>query len=81
MQIVLRLYNSPAEVLMGFDVDACACGYDGSRVYVCPRTAMAFAYQANLAERSTLYRILILYISPTRPASPSCRVTRAAEPL
>ena len=46
MQIVLRLYNSPAEVLMGFDVDACACGYDGSRVFVCPRTAMAFAYQA-----------------------------------
>jgi hypothetical protein len=26
IQIVLRLYSSPAEVLTGFDVDACAVG-------------------------------------------------------
>jgi hypothetical protein len=32
IQIVLRLYKSPAEILMGFDVDACSVGYDGERV-------------------------------------------------
>lgn len=29
VQIVLRLYQSPAEVLAGFDVDAPCCAYDG----------------------------------------------------
>jgi len=29
IQIILRLYKSPAEILMGFDVDCCAVGYDG----------------------------------------------------
>jgi len=52
IQIVLRLYNSPAEVLMGFDVDSCACGFDGRKVYVCPRTAIAFAAQANTVDMS-----------------------------
>jgi hypothetical protein len=32
IQIVLRLYKSPAEILMGFDVDACSVGYDGEKV-------------------------------------------------
>jgi len=52
IQIVLRLYNSPAEVLMGFDVDSCACGYDGQNVFVCQRTAIAFAAQANTVDMS-----------------------------
>jgi hypothetical protein len=29
VQIVLRLYRSPAEALAGFDVDAPCCAYDG----------------------------------------------------
>jgi hypothetical protein len=29
IQIVLRLYQSPAEILAGFDVDAPCCAYDG----------------------------------------------------
>lgn len=32
VQIVLRLYNSPSEVLMGFDVDSCAAG----KILQCP---------------------------------------------
>ncbi|KAF8999457.1 hypothetical protein BDQ17DRAFT_1328336 [Cyathus striatus] len=32
IQIVLRLYSSPAEILAGFDVDAPCCAYDGARV-------------------------------------------------
>jgi hypothetical protein len=30
VQIVLRLYHSPAEVLAGFDIDSPCCAYDGS---------------------------------------------------
>ncbi|KXS20091.1 hypothetical protein M427DRAFT_41437 [Gonapodya prolifera JEL478] len=37
IQIVLRIYKSPAEVLMGFDVDACCAGYDGDTVWILPR--------------------------------------------
>ena len=29
VQIILRLYHSPAEILAGFDVDAPCCAYDG----------------------------------------------------
>jgi hypothetical protein len=32
VQIVLRLYSSPAEILAGFDVDVACCAYDGGRV-------------------------------------------------
>lgn len=52
VQVVLRLYNSPAEVLMGFDVDSCACGFDGRRVVTCMRTSIAFSRQANVVDMS-----------------------------
>lgn len=32
VQIVLRLYQSPAEILAGFDIDAPCCAYDGQRL-------------------------------------------------
>lgn len=32
IQIILRQYKSPAEILMGFDVDCCSVGYDGKNV-------------------------------------------------
>lgn len=32
VQIVLRLYKTLAEVLHGFDVDACSMGFDGHTV-------------------------------------------------
>ncbi|OLP78067.1 hypothetical protein AK812_SmicGene41801 [Symbiodinium microadriaticum] len=44
-----------SKVLMGFDVDSCACGYDGQNVFVCQRTAIAFAAQANTVEASSKY--------------------------
>lgn len=37
IQIVLRVYDSPTEVLIGFDVDSCCCAYNGRNVWVCPR--------------------------------------------
>jgi len=60
VQIILRLYNSPSEILMGFDVDACTVGYDGNKVVVCPRTALAFATQSNtidMTRRSPSYEM------------------------
>jgi len=47
IQIVLRLYRSPAEVLHGFDVDCCACCYNGSDVYVTPRSLNAIRKRCN----------------------------------
>jgi ankyrin repeat protein len=52
VQIILRLYNSPSEVLMGFDVDACAAGYNGKSVLCCPRTALAILTQTNTVDMS-----------------------------
>jgi len=52
VQVVLRLYNSPAEVLMGFDVDACAVGFDGSRILACPRAILAMVTQSNTVDMS-----------------------------
>ena len=48
IQIVLRLYESPAEVLLGFDVDCCCVGYDGERVWALPRAVCAIQYGANI---------------------------------
>ena len=36
VQIILRLYDSPSEVLHGFDHDACCVGYDGEAVMALP---------------------------------------------
>ena len=33
VQIILRLYQSPAEILAGFDIDSCAVAYDGTTVW------------------------------------------------
>ncbi len=35
---------------MGFDVDSCCCGYDGSRAFVLPRTQRAINRQYNLVD-------------------------------
>lgn len=50
VQIVLRLYQSPAEVLAGFDVDAPCCAFDGSRVYANPRAIVAMMRQCNTVD-------------------------------
>lgn len=41
IQIVLKLLPSPTDVLLNFDLDACAIGFDGSRVLMLPRCARA----------------------------------------
>ncbi|KAI0059307.1 ankyrin [Artomyces pyxidatus] len=60
VQIVLRLYKSPAEILAGFDVDAPCCAYDGTRVWANPRAIVAIMRQANtvdMTRRSPSYEV------------------------
>jgi len=48
VQIVLRLYESPAEVLLGFDCDCCCLGFDGTAVWALPRAIRALQYGTNV---------------------------------
>lgn len=41
VQIVLKLQQAPLESLLRVDLDACAIGFDGSRVFMLPRCARA----------------------------------------
>ena len=52
VQIILRIYQSPAEILMGFDIDCCCFGYNGSRVYCLPRSYRSITKQYNLIDLS-----------------------------
>jgi ankyrin repeat protein len=52
IQVILRLYKSPAEVLMGFDVDCCCVCYDGSAVWALPRAKRAITKRYNLVDMS-----------------------------
>lgn len=60
VQIVLRLYQSPAEILAGFDVDAPCCAFDGERVWANPRAIVAMMRQCNtidITRRSPSYEV------------------------
>ncbi len=50
VQIVLRLYSSPAEILAGFDVDGPCCAFDGQRVWANPRAIVAMMRQCNTVD-------------------------------
>ncbi|KIY65347.1 hypothetical protein CYLTODRAFT_456409 [Cylindrobasidium torrendii FP15055 ss-10] len=41
VQIVLKLVKNPREVLLNFDLDPCAIGYDGTNVWMLPRFVRA----------------------------------------
>jgi ankyrin repeat protein len=58
VQIVLRLYSSIDEILIGFDVDCSCAAYDGHQVYATPRALAAYMTQINtidLTRRSPSY--------------------------
>ncbi|KAF8164738.1 hypothetical protein B0H34DRAFT_686396 [Crassisporium funariophilum] len=60
VQIVLRLYQTPAEILAGFDIDAPCCAYDGNRVWANPRAIVATMRQCNtvdMTRRSPSYEV------------------------
>lgn len=52
VQVVLRIYSSPYEVLAGFDVDSCTILYDGKQVYTTPRGHSALMLGANTIDMS-----------------------------
>lgn len=63
IQVILRCYKSPAEVLLGFDIDCCAVGYDGSTVWAAPRAARALKMRYNLFDldrRSKTYEARLI---------------------
>ncbi|KAG8834292.1 hypothetical protein FRC20_007488 [Serendipita sp. 405] len=47
-QIILKMCQSPAEVLLNFDLDICAMGYDGKQLYMLPRAARALETGYNI---------------------------------
>ncbi|KAJ3321849.1 Protein mono-ADP-ribosyltransferase parp4 [Boothiomyces sp. JEL0866] len=50
IQVIFRLYKSPSEVLLGFDIDCCCAGFDGKEVYGIPRFFAAITYQRNTVD-------------------------------
>jgi len=58
VQVVLRAYKSPAEVLLGFDIDSCTVGFDGKNIYCMERfkRALTKGYNlVNISRRSLTY--------------------------
>ncbi|KAJ5069774.1 putative reductase [Anaeramoeba ignava] len=63
IQFILRLYKSPAEILLGFDIDACSIGFDGKQVFANPRCIRAITKRYNLVDltrRSPSYESRLL---------------------
>lgn len=48
VQVILRLYKSPAEVLLGFDIDSCCVGFDGKDIWCQERFKRALTKRYNL---------------------------------
>jgi hypothetical protein len=52
IQVVLKLYTSPAEVLLSFDIDSCAVGFDGETVLAMERFRRAMTKRYNLVDET-----------------------------
>jgi len=52
VQVILRLYKSRPEVLMAFDLDVCAVGYDGGSVWALPRALRAVNGRFNMIDET-----------------------------
>jgi len=48
VQVVLRIYDSPTEILFGFDVDCCCCAFDGRDVWLTKRCLSALRTGINV---------------------------------
>ena len=47
--IYSRLYKCKSEILLGFDIDCCGCGYDFKNVYVLEKTLFSLIHRINIA--------------------------------
>ena len=52
VQIILRMYRSIQEILIGFDIDSCAVAYDGDTVLFTPRSLNVFGTRMNVVDLS-----------------------------
>lgn len=52
IQIILRNFKTLAEVLLSFDVDSCAFGYDGETVWCSNRSHYAITHATNVVDIS-----------------------------
>jgi hypothetical protein len=50
IQVILRIYKSPTEIISGFDIDACAVVFDGFDVYALPRARRAITKRYNMVD-------------------------------
>lgn len=50
IQIITKLYKSPLEVIMSFDIDSCAFAYDGSDVWGLPRSLYSMVRRTNVVD-------------------------------
>ncbi|KAJ7255346.1 hypothetical protein C8J57DRAFT_1518279 [Mycena rebaudengoi] len=67
IQIVLKLIKSPRDVLLNFDLDICAVGWDGSQVWLLPRAVRALETGYNVF---TMNLIQGHYLSERRASQP-----------
>ncbi|KAF7335572.1 hypothetical protein MVEN_02211300 [Mycena venus] len=67
IQIVLKLLESPREVLLNFDLDICAMGWDGSNVWMLPRAARALETGSNVFTMNLIHGH---YLSERRASQP-----------
>lgn len=51
VSFILRLYQSPLEVIAGFDIDCVKCYYDGQNVYMLPSCYRSLVTRYNLADK------------------------------
>lgn len=55
VQIVLKLVKNPKEVLLNFDLDVCAMGYDGSNLLMLPRAARSLESERKLCPHANAH--------------------------
>lgn len=54
IQIILRLYKSPSEILHGFDIDCCCCGYNGKNIWITQRMLFSIVNRRNTINFDTM---------------------------
>ncbi|KAJ7322953.1 hypothetical protein DFH08DRAFT_969591 [Mycena albidolilacea] len=63
IQIVLKLAESPKTVLLNFDLDICAMGWDGATLWMLPRTARALEMACNVTQERQVKHPSLLPLS------------------
>ena len=83
-QVILRLYESKADVLNGFDIDCCCVGYDGTQALITPRCITALRTRintVNLEIRGESYECRLLKYVERGFRLPAGRLAAAPEAL